>query len=1053
MRAWAMVLVLVMIGEARGDDAMQAAARAGEASGAAEVGRDPLPTFAAGGERGQGTVRIGTDDVPVNQVVPGGSPDATSALSGLAGDRAGLEAAAAERLRSAGRDPSHSGEALRALSSAPSGAAAAVDGTVAASAAAIQAANPLTADLGACTVTLVHRAAGTTTTHAIHERRCEVRVDPPDDRCAALTVDSRCSLVRGGCPEDGLDPAGHCVVESRLYHCIEAVATPNIESRWESPCAGAIRCMGDDCVRPAAVPVPAGDLTRATAALSITQHLVDDWVRSSALVDRAAASTPEPRAAAVAQWLPGVAYRCRRQVGGPLDCCGEAQSDRGAAWFARQQAAMRQSGAAALAAMLRAGHADELGSWTLLGDPAGWSDDRLDRPLTSRLETVTAGRVSALRGATSGSIHQATVDHLAAIRETERRGFDEACSADEWELAHRREIGSCLSVGSYCESPGGADGCRELRDSFVCYDSPTARVLREALAGPGAVERGDFGTPRHPKADGLPADALRNVQVAPSQLDEIAARLALAGAFPNAGEVVAASSAARLTGPSDLHGDPERPSVTTRTRERLAGADLRAVAKAVERDQRERLPAAIAAVDGPGDLAFSPALVSVRGGQLAQFAVTRTGGTRGAVTVDVGTRDGTARAPEDYSARTAVLRWADGEGGERRVAVPTRPASPGRGTRTLEVQLSQPTGGARLYPNDRALLLIDDGAPASGGDTDPPPPGVVAVRKWIPSAPEGRVAADRPFSWRILVTNATAAAVPLVELVDRLPPNLPLSSIAQVDCLASAAPTTTATTDDGGRVTRCRWPAASTLPPGGQARMDIHVRGLVAGRYANHCELDLGPTTANGTCDSVAEVLDPVSLPGPPTGCAPPPAALRRRAAPTRWDEVFDGRRFPASRDVTPLVTDLGRYLALEFETRAAGSEPALASLSWDALQRGYPSVLPDGDFYVTISRCPGDFGLGHWPTAEPSESPGCRSIRRDTHGNFIDAGGLHLVFDGVPDRDSCHLAPSTRYYLNVVFADPRPQAFGAPLFPNLAACPPGGSTCGVQAVTDYSGQ
>ncbi len=1040
MRGWMVGLLLVLATGARADDAMQAAAREGQALGSEQLQRGPLPPLVGGGERGQGTVRIGDDDIAVNQIVPGGSPEATAALSGLAGDRARLEAAAAERQREVARDPSHSGQALRSLSAAQRGdtaAAAAVSAGGAASA------SPLIAELGACRATLVHRAAGATATHVTHERSCEVLVDPPVDTCVALASEPGCRLQRRGCHEDGVDRTGRCVAESRVYRCDEVVATPNIESRRESACTSTIRCMGDDCVHSTPTAAPNGDLARATAALSIGQHVVDDWAWRP--------TGTSPTRVAVPQWLPGHAYTCRKAVGAASDCCGEATTDRGAAWLATYRSSTRRAGASELAARLRAGHADEHGSWTGLGTPDAWTDGALDRPLTSPLETITGGRADAGIADAGGGIHQATADYLAALRERDLPTAGWTCSAEEWDLAHLRELGSCLLVGGYCEA-AGQGGCREKRDSYVCFDSPTARLLRESLAGPAAVERGVFGTPRHPKVDGLDADAARSLRVDPVVLDEIAARLTLAGAFPDAGNVVAASAEDRLTGSADLHGDPGRPPVGARTRRRLADADLRAVANAVERDQRAGLPAPIPAAKGAGDLAFDPALASVRGGQRARLVVQRIGGRLGAVSVRVTTHDVSAHAPDDYQAVDAELAWADGEDGERIVVIPTRALAVGRGTRSLEVRLGEPLGGARLYPNDRALVLIDDGPPAAAG-SDPPPAGVVSVRKWIPSAPDGRLEEGRAFRWQILVANATAMAVPLVEISDRLPSNLPWSALLHVDCLAGDGVAATLSLDATSHLARCRWPADSVLAPGGTARMEIAVRGLGAGSYANDCAIDLGGATAGGSCTSVAWVQPRSSESVPPTGCAPPPAGLRRRPAPTRWDEVFDGRRFPASRDITPLFTDLGSYTALEFETRAVGSAPASAQLSWDALQRGYPSVLPDGDFYVTVSRCPGDFGLGRWPTAEPSASPGCRSIRRDAQGHFIDAGGLHLAFDGVPDRDSCHLAPATRYYLNVVFADPRPQAFGAPLFPNLAACPVSFSTCGVQAVTDFSGQ
>ena len=131
-----------------------------------------------------------------------------------------------------------------------------------------------------------------------------------------------------------------------------------------------------------------------------------------------------------------------------------------------------------------------------------------------------------------------------------------------------------------------------------------------------------------------------------------------------------------------------------------------------------------ACVPGPGPdpaagvLQFSAASFSIGEFPAATptVRVTRTGGSRGAVTATVRTSDGTATAGTDYSAVNATVFFADGDAAPRVVEVPILPDALIEPDETVNLTLSQPGGCAALGAQATAVLTIRN-------DDQPPPPG------------------------------------------------------------------------------------------------------------------------------------------------------------------------------------------------------------------------------------------------------------------------------------------------------------------------------------------
>ena|GEM_PF-1075492 len=116
----------------------------------------------------------------------------------------------------------------------------------------------------------------------------------------------------------------------------------------------------------------------------------------------------------------------------------------------------------------------------------------------------------------------------------------------------------------------------------------------------------------------------------------------------------------------------------------------------------------------PGTLQFGAAAFSVNeGGGSALITVTRTGGSGGAVSVAYATANGSATAGSDYTTASSTLTWADGDVAAKTFSVPITNDALDEPDETVNLTLSNPTGGAALGTQTTAVLTITD--------DDPPP--------------------------------------------------------------------------------------------------------------------------------------------------------------------------------------------------------------------------------------------------------------------------------------------------------------------------------------------
>ena len=116
-----------------------------------------------------------------------------------------------------------------------------------------------------------------------------------------------------------------------------------------------------------------------------------------------------------------------------------------------------------------------------------------------------------------------------------------------------------------------------------------------------------------------------------------------------------------------------------------------------------------------GTIDFSAATFSVNedGTPITEITVTRTGGSQGAVSVNLTQTNGSATSPADYTNAPITVNFADGDSTPQIVTIPIINDTTFEPTETLNLVLGTPTGGATLGTQNTASLQIVDNDPSS----------------------------------------------------------------------------------------------------------------------------------------------------------------------------------------------------------------------------------------------------------------------------------------------------------------------------------------------------
>ncbi|MCL1474669.1 choice-of-anchor D domain-containing protein [Argonema antarcticum] len=126
-----------------------------------------------------------------------------------------------------------------------------------------------------------------------------------------------------------------------------------------------------------------------------------------------------------------------------------------------------------------------------------------------------------------------------------------------------------------------------------------------------------------------------------------------------------------------------------------------------------------------GTLQFTNPLygVSEDGTPFSLITVTRTGGSKGAVSAKVIANSGSAigsptlASPADYSNNPIPVNWADGDTTTKIIIIPVLDDTTVEGNETVNLILSDPTGGATIGSQNNAILTIVDNDFTQGSGT------------------------------------------------------------------------------------------------------------------------------------------------------------------------------------------------------------------------------------------------------------------------------------------------------------------------------------------------
>jgi subtilisin-like proprotein convertase family protein len=126
---------------------------------------------------------------------------------------------------------------------------------------------------------------------------------------------------------------------------------------------------------------------------------------------------------------------------------------------------------------------------------------------------------------------------------------------------------------------------------------------------------------------------------------------------------------------------------------------------------------------GPGKIQFSVDSFTSTAAATATIVATRTGGDDGAVSVTYSTSNGTAVSGSDYQPFIGTLSWADADQSTKTFSIKLlKPSTATETQKTLDVTLSDPTGGATLGAQSTAVVTISP-------DPQAPPPKVVSQQQ------------------------------------------------------------------------------------------------------------------------------------------------------------------------------------------------------------------------------------------------------------------------------------------------------------------------------------
>lgn len=441
------------------------------------------------------------------------------------------------------------------------------------------------------------------------ELQCHTNTGGHLNKCKKYEDNPSCGFISSECLDGAEGGTGECYVHIDKYDCGISLPVEGVEATTEISCPGEIACLGTDCLE--LTEGKSEDFSKAAAMLHVAQFATQDM-----------SCTGEDGLDNVnCKVFDGSDYECKVAVGGVQDCCNTPTNTTMYDYLKIIMAIPKlDAGMSSLADSGISSISNIGGSYNSLADPVKQTFSEITKPFTSFAEGIEGqvdqvvqpindyigeivvkieARIADLfkegfsalgeavgagagSGATSGATSAAPEEEAATKFTDTATGsalgyvmtaytaysvavtvikYAYECTEDEYTLNSKKELRSCVRVGSYCRKEV-LGVCIEERESYCCFDSPISRIIQEQARPQLGM---NFGSAEYPSCEGLAIDDLGKINWDEINLDEWVGLLSMYDLFPTAN-----MDLDKVTGSgSHLNLDGSRKDAVSRTNERF----------------------------------------------------------------------------------------------------------------------------------------------------------------------------------------------------------------------------------------------------------------------------------------------------------------------------------------------------------------------------------------------------------------------------------------------------------------------------------------------------
>lgn len=449
---------------------------------------------------------------------------------------------------------------------------------------------------------------------ATGEEVCPVNEGGNLNTCTAYEDNPQCGFISSGCVDGAEGSSGSCYVQEEIWDCGTSVDIGTIEKKTEYQCAGAIRCMGADCIDPSQSQNQSANFAKASALLNAAQFMTQDMTCTGQ--DEGGGATGNENVMCTA--FNGMAGECKIAVGGVSDCCEKPSNIGMQEYLAMVMAVPKLDKAIGTLGednIVRSAYqtikAPVMESWSTVTKPFTSQMDNISGAVTEMFSPVTelknqlmselnkqmsqviqevlggvaqdaatqAGAAQATDGMSQKTTENVTTGPASTMLGTVMAAYTAyvvavaviqmvyACEQEEFEMNAKRATDSCTYVGSYCNTKV-LGVCIEKREAYCCFSSPLSRIIQEQVKGQLGQT---FGSAKSPSCEGIPLDKIGDINWDEINLDEWLALLQQNGQFPTVDGV----SMDSLTGSGSVYDiDGNRLPADQRALERIEGIDV-----------------------------------------------------------------------------------------------------------------------------------------------------------------------------------------------------------------------------------------------------------------------------------------------------------------------------------------------------------------------------------------------------------------------------------------------------------------------------------------------